>query len=235
MQGVLTHAGTDVSLRFFLLPAQRPDWPSAVGPIDLALHDRPHDSSATEWWYLNAHFEDDEGNKYSTFAAFFRVIKHEDGDTAATSHAHALNWALSDVKGKRYFQESVLDPDSPKSEARVRVGAPAPGSRCACPCVRCRCAVIQKQLDTGRVIKDGRLRRAYEEVLAKGAVPLPDRMFSPGRNARVAKDALALDFESATLTKDAQGRYVLRCTMPSGAASVELLFTPEKVRWGGAS
>jgi len=127
----------------------------------------------------------------------------------------------------------VLDPDSPEVRLACALELPRPAQRCACPCVRCACAVIQKQLDTGRVIKDGRLRRAYEEVLAKGAVPLPDRMFSPGRDARVAEDALALDFESATLTKDAQGRYVLRCTMPSGAASVELLFTPEKVRWGG--
>ena len=113
MQSVLTHAGATVALRSFLLPAQRPDWPDAVGAIDLSLHDRPHDSSATEWWYLNTHFEDDEGNKYSAFAAFFRVIKHIDEDSGAKSHAHALNWALSDVKGKRYFQESVLDPDSP--------------------------------------------------------------------------------------------------------------------------
>ena len=28
------------------------DWPKA-GPIDLALHDLPHASSTTEWWYFN--------------------------------------------------------------------------------------------------------------------------------------------------------------------------------------
>ena len=125
MQAALAQAGAPLALRSFLLPAQRPDWPDAVGAIDLSVHDRPHDSSATEWWYLNTHFEDDEGNAYSAFAAFFRVIKHIDEDSGAKSHAHALNWALSDVRTKRYFQESVLDPDSPKSEAGKGVGGRA--------------------------------------------------------------------------------------------------------------
>jgi geranylgeranyl pyrophosphate synthase/predicted secreted hydrolase len=38
------------ALRTFVREADRPDWPDAVGPIDLAAHDLPHDSSATEWW-----------------------------------------------------------------------------------------------------------------------------------------------------------------------------------------
>jgi hypothetical protein len=40
----------------FLRPSERSDWPSAVGPIDLSVHDLPHESSQTEWWYYNTHF-----------------------------------------------------------------------------------------------------------------------------------------------------------------------------------
>ena len=59
LQAALSHeaAADAVALRAFLRSAQRADWPDAVGPIDLTLHDRPHDSSATEWWYFNTHFE----------------------------------------------------------------------------------------------------------------------------------------------------------------------------------
>jgi predicted secreted hydrolase len=42
------------------------------------------------------------------------------------------------------------------------------------------------------------------------------------------QDRLSLDYETAQLTKDATGRYVLTCTMPSGQTALELLFTPEK-------
>jgi predicted secreted hydrolase len=115
LKAVLAHplAAASRSLRTFLKPAEREDWPTATGDIDLALHDLPHDSSQTEWWYFNCHWEDDEGKQYSAFAAFFRVVKHTDRDTGVKSHAHALNWALSDVSAKKYVQEIVLDKDSP--------------------------------------------------------------------------------------------------------------------------
>ena len=100
----------------FLTPAERPDWPPAFGAIDLAVHDLPHDSSATEWWYINAHWRDIEGNEYSAFAAFFRVLKHTAAETGVKSYAHALNWALTDVAANKYIQECVLDRDSPESE-----------------------------------------------------------------------------------------------------------------------
>jgi hypothetical protein len=133
--------------------------------------------------------QDDEGHQYSAFAAFFRVLKHIDQDTGVKSHAHALNWALSDVEGKRYFQEAVLDPDSPKSKL-LHLTLQTQLWRLSFPRFICLpaawFAVIQKQLDTGRVIKDSRLLRAYEEVLAKGNVPLPDRMFKKGTDAKAS-------------------------------------------------
>ena len=102
--------------RRFLSPADRPDWPSTIGDINLLVHDLPHASSATEWWYYNCHFNDAAGNEYSAFVAFFRVVKHVDKVTGAKSYAHALNWALTDVTNKRYVQECVLDKDSPASK-----------------------------------------------------------------------------------------------------------------------
>ena len=203
LKAVLAHpiASSSKALRNFLKPSERADWPAAVGAIDLGVHDLPHESSQTEWWYYNAHFTDEDGNDYSAFVAFFRVVKHTDKDTGKKSYAHALNWALSDVKRKRYTQEIVLDRDSP--------------------------AIVKKQLDQG-IIKDPRLEAAYREVLDRGNVPLPDRMFSPGRDAVCDRDRLHVDLESAVVVKDKAGNYVVTCTTPTGAAGVELVFKPEK-------
>ncbi len=180
--------------------SERADWPAAVGRIDLALHDLPHDSSATEWWYYNAHVEDGDGKAYSLFAAFFRVVKHTDVVTGKRSYAHALNWGFTDVEGKRYVHESVLDRDSP--------------------------AIVKKQLDTGNVVTDARLLRAYMEVLNRGNVPLPDRMFKA--EPSIALDSLELDFESGSVRKNEAGEYVLRMSMPSGKFGGELIFAPQK-------
>lgn len=188
------------SLRAFLRSADRPDWPSSIGVIDLNKHDLPHTSSATEWWYFNTHFKDAEGNEYSAFAAFFRVVKHTDKQTGVKSYAHALNWAISDVKNKRYIHESVLDRDSP--------------------------AVVRKQLDSGQVIRDPRLKRAYMEILDKGNVPLPDRMFK--KEPVISLTELSLNFESAVLTKNKNGAYLLNCTTPDGKTGVELVLDPSK-------
>jgi geranylgeranyl pyrophosphate synthase/predicted secreted hydrolase len=197
----LPAAAASRALSAFLRASDKPDWPSSFGAIDLAKHDLPHESSATEWWYFNTHFKDAEGNEYSAFAAFFRVVKHTDKNTGAKLYAHALNWAITDVKNKRYVHESVLDRDSP--------------------------AVVRKQLESGAVVKDPRLKRAYLEILDKGNVPLPDRMFSK-RDPVVALDKLHLDFESAVLTKNKAGAYVLTCTTPGGKTGVELVFDPRK-------
>lgn len=86
---------------------------------------------------------------------------------------------------------------------------------------------MKKQLDQG-VIKDPRLEKAYREVLDKGRVPLPDRMFSPGRDAVCERDRLHLDFESAVVTKDAAGNYLLTCTTPDGKTGLELSFAPQR-------
>jgi hypothetical protein len=89
-------------------------------------------------------------------------------------------------------------------------------------------AVVKKQLDQG-IIKDPRLEKAYREILDRGNVPLPDRMFSPGKDAICAKDKLHVDLESAVVTKDpVTGAYILNCTTPDGKTTMEAVFTPQK-------
>jgi geranylgeranyl pyrophosphate synthase len=87
---------------------------------------------------------------------------------------------------------------------------------------------VRKQLESGTVVKDPRLKRAYLEILDKGKVPLPDRMFSPKRDPIVDTTKLHLDFESAALTKNRAGCYVLSCSTPDGKTGIEFVLSPEK-------
>lgn len=80
----------------------RPDWPARVGPIDLSLHDLPHDHASTEWWYYNAHLTIPDNNgiksrEISVFVCFFRLLKHVD-DNDNKIYSHALTWAMIDPK-----------------------------------------------------------------------------------------------------------------------------------------
>ena len=88
------------------------DWPAA-GPIDLAVHDLPHRSSATEWWYVNTHVKTIDGHDLSLFAAFFRIISGKDEKTGAPIYAHSCTWALSDVGSKTYVARSFVDANAP--------------------------------------------------------------------------------------------------------------------------
>jgi geranylgeranyl pyrophosphate synthase/predicted secreted hydrolase len=166
------------------------------------VHDLPHESSVTEWWYLNTHFTDADGNDYSAFAAFFRVVKHTEKETGKRYFAHALNWAITDVKGKKYVQESIIDKDAP--------------------------AIVKQQLQDDKLVRDPRLKRAYLEVLDRGNVPLPDRLFKDGKDPVVAMDRLFLDYEGADFTKDKDGNYLLRTRTPDGKQALDLTFRPKK-------
>ena len=190
------------SLRNFLQPALRKDWPSAMGPIDLNVHDGPHESSITEWWYFNSHVTTSSGLELSVFAAFFRICKHVDEKTGKKSYAHALNWAISDIKNKEYTLDILLDKDSP--------------------------AMVLDQLEKGTTkVGDTKLRAAMKEVLEKGSVPLPDRMFN--KDANVKWGALNLDYENATVTKASDGSYVVNAVHRGGEkAGFSLSFTPQK-------
>lgn len=182
-------------------PSRLPrDWP-ADGPIDLRAHDLPHASSTTEWWYLNSHLTA-QGRTFSVFAAFFRVVSkvHDDG---RLEYAHSLTWGLSDVEKQDYVGRSFVDRTAP------RIGL--------------------ERIKAGRGAKDERLNRAVCEVLVKGHVPRPDRMFPA--EVQVATDALRLDFGPCRLEKLAGGQYRLFVSTdegPRGRVEAELTFTAKK-------
>lgn len=197
-------AGASLTLRGFLKEADRFDWPAAFGAIDLSVHDLPHKSSCTEWWYYNTHLTSTAGREFSAFVCFFRVLKFVDREHGNKKYyAHALNWAITDVESGAYYHDSLLDKDAPK--------------------------MIKKMLEREGEVEDPVLRRAMTEVLDKGNVPLPDRLFNAAEGyPKCSEREMSMDFEDATLTKDTSGRYRVKAAMPDGSAGLDLLFDPTK-------
>jgi geranylgeranyl pyrophosphate synthase/predicted secreted hydrolase len=173
------------------------DWPES-GPIDLAVHDLPHRSSATEWWYVNAHVEAADGRALSLFAAFFRIVKGKDEATGETTYAHSCTWALSDVSARRYLAASRVDRSAPE--------------------------MGKERIKSGRGSRDPRLNRAMLELLEKGRIPQPDKMFDGA--VHVSERKLALDFDGATFEKLDDGRY--RLHLAEDGRGCDVTFRPEK-------
>ncbi|MSP93141.1 MAG: hypothetical protein EXR79_15295 [Myxococcales bacterium] len=182
-----------------------PDWPGA-GAIDLAVHDPPHASSSTEWWYLHAHLDTATGRKLSVFASFFRIVVGQDADTKALQYAHSVMWALTDADGRRYHQACRVDPATP------RLG--------------------REKLARGEGPQDERLRRAALEVVERGVVPYPDRLLD--EPAFVALDRLELEFGPCSLRALDGGRYALHLETdrPQLTLDLELHATLPAVRHG---
>ncbi len=181
------------------------DWPTD-GPIDLAVHDLPHRSSATEWWYVNAQLESPTGNGYGIFASFFRILVDIDKQTDAPIYAYSLTWAVSDLRAERYVQASFVDREAP------RLGL--------------------EKLDRGEGSSDERLRRSMREVLRKGNVPYPDRIFTV--DPVVGTDQLDLDYGRARFVKESPGLYRLTLADEKQDVSCQLTFRlrKEAVRHG---
>jgi geranylgeranyl pyrophosphate synthase/predicted secreted hydrolase len=178
------------------LPA---DWPGP-GPIDLAVHDLPHASSALEWWYVNTHFETEDGRELAIFAAFFRELKGKNPATGGPEYAHSITWALSDAARQRFYPSCAVDN-----------GAPEFGMR---------------KLDAGAGVEDERLNRAMREVLSRGRIPGPTRMFD--KQAVVQMDRLDLDYAGDQFVKQADGSYVLRLYDAGTKTGCNLTFKPKK-------
>lgn len=175
------------------------DWP-ADGEIDLAIHDLPHDSSDTEWWYVNSHVTTNEGKQFSFFASFFRIVKDWNKEENRFNHVHALTWAVIDADNNKYYPDPVVDPASPE--------------------------VIKTQLDDGNLSLDHRLARAMREVVDKGGVPLPDHMFT--KDINVAKSSLDLQYGDHIFRKDANGNYVVKCENKEKGIAFDVVFAPKK-------
>jgi geranylgeranyl pyrophosphate synthase/predicted secreted hydrolase len=174
------------------------DWP-AEGLIDLKVHDRPHASSTLEWWYQNGHVVAD-GRRFSFFAAFFRQVKGRDPKTREPLYVHSLTWSLFDVEGKVSNFVSRVDPSAPEEGL--------------------------KRIKRGLGGKDYKLNRALAEILERGQVPLPDKMFKD--RVFVNPDRLDLQYGNALFKRLEDGRYELKLDDAERGIGLELTITPQK-------
>ena len=175
------------------------DWPTE-GPIDLRVHDLPHASSTTEWWYVNSHLQTASGRQIGVFASFFRIATGRDAATDELQYAHSLSWALADSDGGASHAESLVDRAAPE--------------------------LGRRRLAQGEGTGDPRLRRALLEVLEKDRVPYPDQLFV--REPVVGIDHLELDFDGRRFHKRDDGTYQLELTNPHARVGCDLVFAPRK-------
>lgn len=181
-------------------PGMNPDWPSRSGEIDLDRHDLAHNSSVTEWWYYNTHLTSKDGHRFSAFVCFFRNLKRRNADGSPV-FASALNWAITDVDGKKYHSEVLLDAESP--------------------------ALIQKALKKDSLLKDKGLKKAMAEVVNKGKLPLPDKLFPEDVEPSVSDKKMDINFGLARATK-AKGVYNVEARHTVQKHGLKLSFKPSK-------
>ena len=174
-------------------------WPGR-GPVDLACHDLPHAAADTEWWYVNSHVRTADGRTFGVFAAFFRIISAADEATGKVEYAHSYTWAISDVASTRYVGESRVDGRAPE--------------------------LGLERIANGRGAKDDRLNRAMKEILERGAVPAPDRMFDGP--VHVATDRLQVQYGSGSFEKQPDGSYRVRLAHHDKNTACDLVFAPQK-------
>jgi geranylgeranyl pyrophosphate synthase/predicted secreted hydrolase len=181
------------------------DWPGP-GPIDLSVHDAPHASSTLEWWYVNTHLELASGKQVAIFAAFFRQLAEEGDDVRPRAYTHSVAWGMSLSDERRFVSKVAVDPLAPK--------------------------VGLDNLDAGVKNDDERIERAYREVLRKGKIPGPTRMFHtvPG----VADRGLSLDYDGDRFEKRGDGSYrlVLHDAQSDCSCELDIVLRKPPTRYG---
>ena len=174
------------------------DWPS--NPLDLSVHDRPHSSSSTEWWYINSHLETVLGRRYSIFASFLRVKLDPQDRVDGREHAHSLIWGIIDKDQRRYLPSSYFEHVAPQ--------------------------IALKRLERGKGPRDPRMCRALREAVSRGEIPRPDRMLK--RYPVVAQDRLFLQFDESSFSKRTDGTYHLELFDEETNAGCSLRLNPTK-------
>jgi len=88
---------------------QPADWPADNNPVDLAIHDLPHESSTLECWNQNCHLATIQGRHFSLFASFTRMVIGKDEHTGEAIYTHSVSWALTDTDKQKYLPDSLAD------------------------------------------------------------------------------------------------------------------------------
>jgi geranylgeranyl pyrophosphate synthase/predicted secreted hydrolase len=149
---------------------------------------------------MNGHCVTKDARRYSLFAAFFRKAKGKDPKTHEKLYAHSLTWAICDVEGKTFPHVSRVD-DKAAEEGL-------------------------KRMNRGLASKDERLNRALREILERGSVPTPDRVF--GGRVFVNQERLELDYAGDCFRKNDNGTYTLELFDKRQSLGCELTFEPQK-------
>lgn len=184
--------------KFFDSPG-RYDWPSKLGAVDLDVHDGPHLSSAIETWRFRANVLVD-GAEHSMFVCFLRTVSSVDPDTQKPAYVHAVISALINVEAGTYHAATVLDPNAP--------------------------AMLRDQL-ARTTFRDHTIVAAYQEILAKGLLPLPDRMAENAKGGECDPRKLRFAMDGNKLERQSDGSYSVTVRQPSGRGCA-LHFTPTK-------
>jgi len=181
------------------------DWPPE-GDIDLSIHDLPHKSSTTEWWYLHSHLKDNQGREFGLFVSFFRHALSVDKSNGLYNYSHSVIWALTDIQNKKYYTKSLVDKEAPK------IGI--------------------KTLKAKNATKDPFIRKATMEMLKKGVVPLPDELLI--HEPIIPWDKLDLIYDDQRFTKLNDASYKLELHDRNQLIDIELNFKPliAPVRYG---
>src|SRR5690606_2646118 len=82
------------------------------------------------------------------------------------------------------------------------------------------------RIENNRGSKDDRLNRAMAEILERGDVPGPDRVFDGP--VHVAADRLHVQYGSGGFEKQADGSYRVRLVHADGKTACDLMFAPQK-------
>lgn len=175
------------------------DWPKE-GPIDLSIHDLPHASSTTEWWYMHSHIKAKGGRNLSLFASFFRHAISIDKKTNTPNYAHSVIWGISDIDNKKYHTVSLVDKRAPK--------------------------LGLERLKKGELVKDPFIRRAAIEMLSKGVMPYPDELLI--KDPTISQKTLYLNYDGNTFKKLDDGTYQLHLAHKELQLSVDINFKPQK-------